>query len=116
MVNLDPKRITELRTLIGDELGSVVETLLESLTESIEQVETALADEQLDDATRAAHRARNDALLVGASQLLGALTDLETATRAQQLGPARQAWQRALAVWPATREELEQLAGRGCPQ
>src|SRR5437764_15286460 len=105
MTNLDPKRITELRALMGDELGSVVESLLESLSDSIEQIGAALAEEQLDAATRAAHGARNDALLVGAGQLLRALTDVETATRAHQLGPAREAHQRALPASPATRAE-----------
>jgi hypothetical protein len=47
--------------------------------------------------------------MVGAKPLLAALLDVESASRAGRLQPAREGLKELLAVWPATREELRRL-------
>ena len=72
--------------------------------------EAALAGGDLDRATQAAHRCRNDALMVGAKPLQHALTALEAATRDHDLSRAREALEQVRAVWPATREQLTEAS------
>jgi HPt (histidine-containing phosphotransfer) domain-containing protein len=116
MTQLDDKRVTELRGLMGDGLGSIVETMLASISAAIEQVDAALAGGDPSAAVQPAHSCRNDALLVGARDLLGAMTELEVAARDARLADARAAYERVREAWPATRQELERLARRGCPR
>ena len=66
---------------MGAEAPAIVSSMLDNMTAAIDEVEHAVGDGDLDRATSAAHRCRNDALMLGARQLLAALTDLEAATR-----------------------------------
>ena len=108
---LDPKRLDELRGLIGPNLGSVVVSLIQSMAEAIGQADGALAAGRLSEAAYAAHCCRNDALMVGATQLQEALSTLEASTRAEQPEPARAALDRVRQLWPETLAELERVAG-----
>jgi HPt (histidine-containing phosphotransfer) domain-containing protein len=111
-VQLDLKRLTEVQDLMGAELPEIVGSLTESMRASIERLEESMAAEDLDGAARAAHACRNDALMVGARQILEALTDLEAAARAGQLRAAGEALERTQSVWPATLEQLQRAAER----
>jgi HPt (histidine-containing phosphotransfer) domain-containing protein len=102
----DLSRINELKDLMGSEVGPIVASMLVSMTGAIEEVETALAAGELDRATRAAHAARNDALMLGAGPLQRALSDLEAATRRLDEAQARAALERLREIWPATRAAL----------
>jgi HPt (histidine-containing phosphotransfer) domain-containing protein len=109
-VELDLERFARLEEVLGAELGEIIESIVDNLSEQIVQVEEALAAGQLEPATQAAHLCRNDALMVGARPLLEALSEVESATRSNQLGPARQALERLQEIWPSTRSELERIA------
>jgi HPt (histidine-containing phosphotransfer) domain-containing protein len=110
MAALDRKRIAELGEVIGPDLGRVIESLCESISGAINDADAALVEGELPRAAYAAHRCRNDALMVGALQLQEALAALEEATRRQAATPAREALDRVRAVWPATRDELDRAA------
>ena len=102
----DLSRIYELKDLMGSEVGPIVASMLATMTGAIEEVETALAASDLDRATRAAHAARNDALMLGAVPLQQALSDLEAATRLLDEARARAALAQLRKIWPATRAGL----------
>ena len=87
-------------------LGTIVASVLTSMTDAIEEVENGMAADDLDRVTRAAHRCRNDALALGARPLLKALTDLEAAARDHDGARASRALIRVREVWPPTRDEL----------
>lgn len=111
-VPLDLKRIAELGGLIGSDLEALLHSLEQSIERSIRELEQALAEEDLDRATYAAHACRNDALIVGAKPLLEALALVESHSRGLRLEPARDAFGRVRGMWPTVRAELERVAGR----
>jgi HPt (histidine-containing phosphotransfer) domain-containing protein len=84
--------------------------MLTSMTVAIEQLEAAVAAGELEQAIQAAHRARNDALMLSADRLQSALTELEAAARVADEPRTRDALERVRAVWPPTREELAGVA------
>jgi HPt (histidine-containing phosphotransfer) domain-containing protein len=102
----DLSRINELKDVMGSEVGPIVASMLATMTGAIEDVEAALAASELDRATRAAHAARNDALMLGAGPLQRALTDLEAATRRFDAAGAQAALERVREIWPPTRAGL----------
>ena len=106
----DLSRITELQDLLGTDAEGILASMLASMTGAIERVEAAIATGELDHATQDAHRARNDALMLGAWQLQEALTELEGATRAGDEAGAHAALERLGQVWPPTRDGLADAA------
>ncbi len=103
---IDLQRISELEDVMGAEGSAIVSSMLDNMTAAIDEVEHAMGDRDLDRTTSAAHRCRNDALMLGAGQLLAALTDLEVATRQGDLAGADAALEQVRWVWPPTRDEL----------
>jgi HPt (histidine-containing phosphotransfer) domain-containing protein len=106
---VDLTRISELQEIMGAEGGSIVASMLSSLTGAIERLDAAVADAELDQAIQAAHAARNDALMLGAAQLQAALTDLEAAARDFDQSRTSTALERVREVWPPTRDQLAGL-------
>ena len=106
----DLGRITELQEVMGTDARTIVASMLASMTSAIDEVETALAAGHLDRVTQAAHRCRNDALMLGARQLQESLTAIEAATRNHDESRAREALTRLRAVWPTTREQLAEAS------
>jgi HPt (histidine-containing phosphotransfer) domain-containing protein len=102
----DLTRINELQDILGADTQAILASMLDSMTRAIERLEAAMAADALDDATQAAHRARNDALMLSASRLQLALTDLEEAARAGDATSAGAAFARVREVWPPTRDGL----------
>ncbi len=109
-MSLDLSRLTKLQTILGDSVPEIVAGLRDSLLQGIERIESGVAGHDLDDACRAAHLCRNDALLLGAEQLLRALQEVEHACRSGRLEAARTALDQLRLVWPATLEQLESVA------
>ncbi len=109
--HFDLKRIEELQSVLGADTEKILASMLASMSTAIEQAESALAAGELGDATGPAHRARNDALMLGADELQIALTQLEAATRDYDEARAAAALERLRAVWPPTRDELAAIAG-----
>jgi HPt (histidine-containing phosphotransfer) domain-containing protein len=109
---LDPQRVAELEDLLGRDFGSVIDSLEQSIASAIQDAEIALAAGDLSATAYAAHRCRNDALMVGASGLQQALAALEAASRGGELDAARAMVGRVRDQWPAAREELARTARR----
>jgi HPt (histidine-containing phosphotransfer) domain-containing protein len=110
---IDLGRISELEDAMGVDAAAIVASMLDNMTAAIDELERALAAADLDRATQAAHRCRNDALMLGARQLLGALTELEASTRSSDESGAGAALARVRQAWPPTRAEL--VAGANPP-
>jgi HPt (histidine-containing phosphotransfer) domain-containing protein len=102
----DPARIAELQDVLGADTQAILSSMLTSMTGAIEQLEAAVAAGELEQAIQAAHRARNDALMLSAARLQAALTELEAAARDADELRTRDALERVRVVWPPTREEL----------
>jgi hypothetical protein len=94
---------------MGPEATSMVTSMQSSLAAAIERLEVTVVAGELAPAVQAAHRARNDALMLGAGPLLVALTDLEAAARDRDARAAGAALERLRDVWPPTRDELTGL-------
>jgi HPt (histidine-containing phosphotransfer) domain-containing protein len=106
----DPARIAELQDALGADTQAILSSMLTSMTVAIEQLEAAVAAGELEQAIQAAHRARNDALMLSAARLQAALTELEAAARDADEPRTQDALERVRAVWPPTREELAGVA------
>ena len=106
-MELDLERVAKLEDVLGSDLSEILASLVAGMAEQIQRAEEALADDRLRDVTQAAHRCRNDALMVGAQPLLAALSALEDASRGERLADAHAAMQRLREVWPETRSELQ---------
>jgi hypothetical protein len=65
---------------MGANAGTIVASMLRTMTAAIDDIEAAFAVGDLDRATQAAHLWRDDALMLGAKPLLEALTALKAAT------------------------------------
>jgi HPt (histidine-containing phosphotransfer) domain-containing protein len=102
----DLEQIRRLQDVMGSDVASIVASMLAAMTEAIEEVEAGMAAGELDRATRAAHRCRNDAMMLGARPLLEALTELEAAGREYDEGGATEALGHVREAWPPTRDEL----------
>jgi HPt (histidine-containing phosphotransfer) domain-containing protein len=109
----DLERIRRLQDVMGSDAASIVASMLTSMAEAIDELESGMAAGELERATRAAHHARNDAMMLGARPLLEALTDLEAAGRDSDEARATAALEQVRAVWPTTRDELK--AGANSP-
>ena len=109
----DLARIAELQQVMGADAATILASMLASMTSAIEEVETALTAGDLNRVTQAAHRCRNDALMLGAKELQEALTAIEAATRDHDESRAREALTQLTAAWPATREQLAEASRRG---
>lgn len=109
---LDPKRLAELQEVIGPDFASTLESLAQSIASAIEDAESALSAGDLSATAYAAHRCRNDALMVGAAQLQQVLAALESAARSRDLERARALLDPVRNLWPGAREELGRAARR----
>jgi HPt (histidine-containing phosphotransfer) domain-containing protein len=108
---VDLARVSRLEEQLGAGLEQIVGSLVFSMSAQIEKIQRALGAGRPEEAAQPAHSCRNDALMVGAKPLLAALLDVESASRAGRLQPAREGLEALLAVWPQTRDELRRLAG-----
>lgn len=108
---LDLTALEELRGPLDQDLATIVATLISDTERGLDGVDRALADEDLASAARAAHAARNGALLIDDRALLQALGELETAARRSDLESARAARELLRERWPRVRGALERAAG-----
>src|SRR5205807_2485649 len=69
-------------------------------------LDRAVADGDLAAAAEAAHRARNETLLVGAGELSEAFQSVEDAARGMRGSSVGEAVASARALWPPTREAI----------
>ena len=106
----DASRIEELQDVLGGDTAAILASMLTSMTGAIERLEAAMAAGELAGAIQAAHRARNDALMLSAGWLQDALTDFEDAARRGDAPGADAALARVRQVWPPTRDGLAAAA------
>jgi hypothetical protein len=109
-VELNLMGLAEIQELLGAELPEIVGGIAQSMRMAIEEVELAMRSGDLERTAGAAHACRNDALIVGAKQLLSALAELEEAARGGQAEIARQSLAAVREAWPETLDALERAA------
>jgi HPt (histidine-containing phosphotransfer) domain-containing protein len=109
-VELELERLAQIQEVMGARLPEILGGIIRTLTAAIEQLEDAIGSGELERAAKAAHAARNDALMIGAKQLLEALTDVETSAREGRAEDASHALSRVRDAWPRTRDELLRAA------
>ena len=106
---LDLRRLEELQRHLGTDVSEIVQTLDAELQRALADIEAALPAGDLTAAARAAHAARNSALMIGARPLLEALGEIETGAREGEPEAVRAGLARLRDCWPALRVELERL-------
>lgn len=105
-MQLDAGRLRDLQVFTEDERRDIGRGAISALVDQLEELERALADGNLQLVAEVAHRARNEALVVGARELGHALESVEDAARARRQPLAREAVATARALWPSTREAI----------
>jgi len=107
---LDLTRLAQLQPLLGSQLPEIVTGLVRELGVAIGELERAVTAGDLDAAARAAHAARNSALMLDARPLLDALRELENAARAGRSDPVAIGLVGLRAEWRQLLAGLEQLS------
>jgi HPt (histidine-containing phosphotransfer) domain-containing protein len=110
---LDADRLAQLRVFSEPERQAIAKGARAAIADQLDRVERALVASDLATAADAAHRARNETLLVGAKQLTTAFADLEQAARCGEQELARAAAQQVNHIWPATQAAIEEIAAEG---
>ena len=112
-MQLDQGRLRDLSVFTAAELSEICVGAIGAIEEQIEALARELDEQQLALAAEAAHRARNEALIVGGRELSDAFATLESAARAGELARARAAAQLARDLWPRTRTAIAALGDQG---
>jgi HPt (histidine-containing phosphotransfer) domain-containing protein len=107
-VQLDAGRLRDLQIFSSSELEEIGRRAIDAISRELDALDRALGDEEFRAAGEAAHRARNEALLVGARELAESFQSVEDAARASQAAAAGQAAATARSLWPPAREAIAQ--------
>jgi HPt (histidine-containing phosphotransfer) domain-containing protein len=110
---LDDDRLAQLGVFSDAERHAIAKGAASAITDQFDRLEQALATSDLGAVADAAHRARNETLLVGARALTTAFADLERAARDGEQELASAAAQQAKAIWPATHAAIDKVATGG---
>lgn len=108
-VVLDAGRLAQLRVFTDGELRQITRGAIDSISEQLTRLGEALPAGELRSAAEAAHRGKNETLLVGARELCAAFTELEDRAREGNLQGAERAAGIARGVWPQTRSAIERI-------
>jgi hypothetical protein len=108
---LDADRLAQLRVFSEAERRQITADVIDAIADQFRRLEAAFAARDLATAADAAHRGRNEALLVGARDLCDALTSVEQAARGGDAGGAENATATARDVWPATKTAIGRAFG-----
>jgi HPt (histidine-containing phosphotransfer) domain-containing protein len=106
-VALNPERLAQLHVFSEAELRQIMADVIDALEAQLSRIRTSLPARDFAELADAAHRARNEALLIGATDLCDALTSLEQAARSGDPVGSEQAARRAEEWWPDTRGAIE---------
>jgi hypothetical protein len=106
---LDGDRLAQLRVFSDGERQAIAKGVASAITDQLDRVEHALARADLGTVADAAHHARNETLLVGASELTDAFADLERAARRGESELARATAREVKAVWPAAQAAIDEI-------
>jgi hypothetical protein len=110
---LDANRLAQLRVFSDAERQAIAKGASTVITDQLDRLEHAFATSDLGAVADAAHRARNETLLVGARQLTSAFGDLEQAARGGEHELARAAAEEVKAIWPPTQVAIDEIAAAG---
>jgi HPt (histidine-containing phosphotransfer) domain-containing protein len=105
-VQLDAERLRDLQVFNQKELEDIGRRAIDAISQQLDELDRAVGGQDLAAAGEAAHRARNEALLLGARELAEAFQSVEDATRADLGSGAAEAAVAARALWPPTREAI----------
>ena len=108
-IALDQHRLEALTIHTESELIELTEGVLHSTSEIVEAVTAGVEREDLPAVAQAAHRGRNEALLVGAGELDAGFAKLEAGARSGQLDAVRDAAESIRMLWPQTRAAIERI-------
>lgn len=108
-IELDRGRLEALTVFTPVELGEIAKGVIEGTAEVLDAIETGIESGDLAAVVQAAHRGRNEALLVGARELDGVFATLEAAARRSELQVMRESIASLRTLWPATRSAIERL-------
>jgi hypothetical protein len=112
VVTLDPAQLDSLRVFTGDRCSELVAGMIEDTGKLVAELPAAVARDDFSAVVEAAHRGRNDALVVGAREFGDVFAVLQGAARKAQLGAVQEAVERLQAMWPATRAAIVDLLVR----
>lgn len=105
-MHLDAERLRDLQVFSRGELAAIGRGAVDAIRAQLATLERATGESDLGVAAEAAHRARNETLLIGARELGEAFQSVEAAARAGRASDAREAAATARELWPATREAI----------
>jgi uncharacterized protein with LGFP repeats len=108
-VVLDSGRLDQLRVFSASEVRQIASDVIDAVEAQLERLAAELSAGTLQGAAEAAHRARNETLLIGALELCAEFSSLEDAARAGDRAAGQQAAQRAAGLWPPTRAAIAVL-------
>jgi HPt (histidine-containing phosphotransfer) domain-containing protein len=108
---LDLSRLEELRDLLQADLPELVTQLTIRLSDALDRIDSAFAADDLRAVADAAHAARNEALMLGARRLFGALEAVELSARDKHSQAAREALAVVHLISPEVRAALQRVAG-----
>jgi HPt (histidine-containing phosphotransfer) domain-containing protein len=110
---LDLEKLRDLEMALGQDLPTIAATLLAELSRSIDELDRAVAGDDLEAAALAAHAARNSALMLGGPVLLTALGQVEEGARRRDRPQIETGRQELARLWPRLRTGLEAVAKSG---
>ena len=105
-MQLDAGRLRDQRIFTATEREEIGRRAIDAISQQLGALERAVAGRDLAAAAEAAHRARNETLLVGARELSEAFQSVEDAAREVSGSGVDEAAAAARAVWPSTREAI----------
>jgi hypothetical protein len=108
-IALDTERLAQLHVFSQAELRQITADVIDAVAEQLESLAAALPSRDFASAAEAAHRGRNETLLVGARELCDAFTSLERAARARDADSAEEADAAARRLWPATSAAIRRI-------
>jgi HPt (histidine-containing phosphotransfer) domain-containing protein len=112
-VALDADRLAQLRVFTEAEVRQIMADVIDAVTAQLEHLHSALPSRDFKSAADAAHRGRNETLLIGARELCDAFTSLEQAARAGDATRAEGAAKIARELWPATQTAITRVLAGG---
>lgn len=105
-MQLDAGRLRDLQIFTAAEREEIGRRAIDAISQQLDALDRAVAGGDLAAAAEAAHRARNETLLVGAGELSEAFQSVEDAARGMRGSGVGEAVASARALWPPTREAI----------
>jgi HPt (histidine-containing phosphotransfer) domain-containing protein len=112
-VVLDPDQVAQLRVFGEAELREIVTEVVTSIAQLIEQSSAAILGDDFTGAAEAAHRGRNEALVIGARDLGKVFEALESAAHDEDRDRVLEGVRQLRAQWPAACAAIERLVAGG---